>query len=137
MPVKSTEDLDHLVRLVGPEAARAALRKDIGTAVGVLLDLVKARRLEPPRKPTRVELIELLLGGYEHRISQTAAEFSALPESAIAKELNDSGCSRGELMNFLQRAGIPFAGGLSKKQLIDEAAHALSRLGVYQRISGA
>ena len=136
MPVNTFEDLTRLIELVGPAGARAALRADKTTLLDSLLSLVDKSGGTRPRRPTRQEVIELVIGPYEHTIDRTLAELSAMAPAELEGYLRKARCSRGELMAFLDRAKLPYSGGATLRELIKEATAGISRLGMYQRIAG-
>lgn len=136
MPVKQLRDVATLVEIVGPAGARAALRADKSTTLEDLVAILRAGEATLPRRPARPEVIELIVASFEHAIGRPFSELAGMPADGVAAYLEGTGCSRGELMLYLDRAKIPYSGGESRRELIKEAAVGISRLGVFQRIAG-
>lgn len=135
MPLASDADLLALIDLVGDQGARAALRASKVIGIDTLRRIAEQRGHALPKRATRADLIDLLVGLGEARITRSIDDLSTRSEEEIARFFADSGCSRGELVLYLNAAGIPHDGSRSKTQLIADAAREISRIGVYQRIS--
>jgi hypothetical protein len=136
MPVRQLREIATLVELVGAAGARAALRADKSTTLEDLIAIVGAGEATLPRRPTKPELIELAVASFEHAIDRPLSDLAGMPADGVAAYLEATGCSRGELMLYLDRAKIPYSGGESRRGLIKEAATGISRLGIFQRIAG-
>lgn len=126
-------DVEALIKLVGVDGARAALRAS--TTVS-MKDLRTASAASLPASATRAEVVDAILAPHDKRITRSLEELQKLTEAEVIDYLRSSRCSEAELMLFLDRAKIPYPRGLSRSRLIAEAARQISRLGLFDHIAG-
>jgi hypothetical protein len=136
MRVITSDDLEKLIEIVGVEGATAALRATTLASTDALRQLAKTKGLYVSAKTGRHELIDTLVAPDAHRIQRPISELAQLSEVQIAGYLTKANCTSLELMRYMDVANVPYDKGLTRKALIGHAAREISRLGVFQRISG-
>jgi hypothetical protein len=112
------------------------LRANRAISLDALRRLAQAANLPIAKKASRIDVIDALLRPPSTRITRSVEDLATHSENEIADYLQQTECTKGELMLFLDAADIPYEGGRSRSQLIADAAREISRIGLYQRISG-
>jgi len=129
-------DVEALVKMVGTDGARAALR---ASATVTLEDLRSANAKAGGSftdSTKRTEIIDALLASFENHLTASLDALQKLSLSEIQDYFRKSRCSMAELELFLGRAKIPFRRGLTKPQLIADAARQIRGMGLYDHIAG-
>lgn len=129
-----SENLDSLIKWLGPEAARAALEcSDLTVAEIVSLDAEYASTAS--QKTKRADAIRAVISARRRHVFKSEDELMKMDAASLAAYFHEVKASRDELLEMLSRLDIR-PGAVAKKNLMEFAAREISEIGMYRRVAG-
>ncbi|MZI82913.1 hypothetical protein GT646_18905 [Clostridium butyricum] len=128
-------DIKLLIDWLGVNGAKEGIKKSSKLTVNELKNVADQYGLKYKSKITRNDLINLIILKFDKRIDKSFEELMDMRAPEIAEYLDNTNCTREEIMELLNDNNIPFKKSLSRIGLIHYVADEISNIGVFKRIS--
>lgn len=128
-------DIKLLIDWLGSNGAKEGLKKSNKLTVNELKKIADRYNIKYKSKITRNDLITLIILKFDKKIDKSFEELMDMKAPEISEYLDNTNCTREEIMQLLNDNNIPFKKSLSRIALIHYVADEISSIGVFKRIS--
>lgn len=128
-------DIKLLIDWLGSNGAKEGLKKSSKLTVNELKKVADDHGIKYKSKTTRNDLINLIILKYDKKIDKSFEELMEMKAPEISEYLDNTNCTREEIIQMLIENNIPFKKSLSRIALIHYVADEISSMGVFKRIS--
>lgn len=127
-------DIKLLIDWLGANGAKEGLKKSNKLTVNELKNVANKYGIKYKSKITRNDLINLIMLKFDKKIDKSFEELMDMKATEISVYLDDTNCTREEIMQLLNDNNIPFKKSLSRIALIHYVADEISSMGIFKRI---
>lgn len=128
-------DIKVLIDWLGVEGAKEGIKKSKRLTVLELKKVADFYNVDYSSRINRNDLISRLILKFDKRITMDIVNMAEMRAADLSEYLSNTGCSKEEIMELLDKNEIPYKKSDSKASLIRHAADQITSFGIFKRIS--